>query len=48
MTIICAWCDPEKTETRRLELEGHEVSHGICETHSEQVLREVDEAVARS
>ena len=28
---ICAWCDPHKTLTRRIEAAGYKTSHGICD-----------------
>lgn len=33
---VCAWCDADKSITRRLTREGYLVSHNICEKHAKE------------
>jgi hypothetical protein len=45
MLTVCAWCqaeDPTLMEVARLnEAAGNPVSHGICESHHQAMMREV-------
>lgn len=40
---ICAWCDVDKTVTKRYICEGYKASHGICYQHKEAVIKETIE-----
>lgn len=31
--VVCAWCDVDKTETRKFKALGVIVSHGVCDKH---------------
>jgi hypothetical protein len=35
---ICAWCDPDKKLTDKLETKGWRVSHGMCKKHYEEEM----------
>lgn len=45
MRVMCAWCEKEGVETVIGIIEGPEteVSHGICEQHQEEMLKEIEE-----
>lgn len=34
---ICAWCDKDKTETKKWERKGYKLSHGICQKCEESI-----------
>jgi hypothetical protein len=38
---VCAWCDPDKRETKKLIAAGYKTSHGICEHHAAEQLKEL-------
>lgn len=45
MRVICAWCEKEGIETVIGIIEGPEteISHGICEQHQEEMLKEIEQ-----
>ena len=38
---LCAWCDADKSQTKKLRAQGYAVSHGICEKHKKQIMEEL-------
>jgi len=41
---VCAWCDVDKSVTRKSISEGKVVSHGICHMHKQQQLKNYEKA----
>lgn len=40
---ICAWCDVDKSITKKYMCEGYRTSHGICEKHKDEAIKETIE-----
>lgn len=37
---ICAWCDADKSVTKSYAQKGWRTSHGICDHHKDEILKE--------
>ena len=40
---LCAWCDADKAITKKYIADGYKASHGICEQHKDEVIKETIE-----
>ena len=36
---LCAWCLTSKAKTAELESQGWQVTHGICDTHYRELMK---------
>lgn len=43
MDVLCAWCEKEGTRNLLKTVDGpnDQVSHGICEVHQEEMLKQI-------
>lgn len=41
VVAICAWCDVSKTTTKKYISKGWSTTHGICQKHKEEFLKNV-------
>jgi len=49
MLVLCAWCQKEGRETiiKGDRSESGQISHGICQEHQEEALKQIDEQTVR-
>lgn len=40
---ICAWCDIDKSITKKYKNDGYNTTHGICKPHYEEAIKETIE-----